>query len=109
MKGTDHVFSLEPVGMRKLIRDLHRARSSLGDGRKMVYASEAAPVTKMGKKLVAARDISAGQRLTADDIAVKSPGDGLAPVEIDRVIGSVINVSLSRDDNLLLEHLRDAT
>ena len=109
MKGTDHVFSLEPVGMRKMVRDLQRARLSLGDGRKRVYASEAAPVTKMGKKLVAARDISAGQRLTANDVAVKSPGDGLAPVEIDRVIGSVINVSLSRDDNLLLEHLEDAT
>ncbi len=26
MKGTDHVFSLEPQGLRKLVRDLRRAR-----------------------------------------------------------------------------------
>ena len=50
MKGTDHVFSLEPVGMRKMTRDLERAQSSLGDGQKKVYASEAGPVLKMGKK-----------------------------------------------------------
>ena len=105
MKGTDHVFSLEPVGMRKMTRDLERARLSLGDGRKTVFASEAAPVLKMGKKLVAARDIVAGHRLTTDDVATKSPGDGLAPVEIDRVVGSVITVSLSKDDDFSLDQL----
>ena len=105
MKGTDHVFSLEPVGMRKMTRDLERTRLSLGDGRKTVFASESAPVVKMGKKLVAARDITVGHRLTADDIAVKSPGDGLAPVEIDRILGSVSRVALSKDDDLSLEQL----
>jgi len=108
MKGTDHVFSLEPVGMRKMTRDLERARQSLGDGRKTVFASESAPVVKMGKKLVAARDIAAGHRLTAEDVAVKSPGDGLAPVEIDRVLGSVSTVALSEDDNLSLDQLDEA-
>ena len=32
-KGTDHRFSLEPVGLRKLVRDLQRTRLALGDGR----------------------------------------------------------------------------
>ena len=109
MKGTDHVFSLEPVGMRKMTRDLERARLSLGDGRKTVFASEAAPVLKMGKKLVAARDIAAGHRLTADDVATKSPGDGLAPVEIDRVVGSVITVALSEDDDFSLDQLNESS
>ena len=109
MKGTDHVFSLEPVGMRKMTRDLERARLSLGDGRKTVFASEAAPVLKMGKKLVAARDIAPGHRLTADDVASKSPGDGLAPAEIDRVLGSVITVSLSKDDDFSLDQLGESS
>ena len=105
MRGTDHVFSLEPVGMRKMTRDLERARLSLGDGRKKVYASEAAPVLKMGKKLVAARDLPAGHRLTADDIMIKSPGDGLAPIEMDRVVGAVTTTALTRDEALSLDHL----
>ena len=105
MKGTDHVFSLEPVGMRKMTRDLERTRLSLGDGQKQVFASEFAPVVKMGKKLVAARDIAAGHRLTAEDIAVKSPGDGLAPVEIDRILGSVSRMALSKDDDFSLDQL----
>jgi len=105
MKGTDNVFSLEPVGMRKMTRDLERARLSLGDGKKVVFPSEEGPVLKMGKKLVAARDLQAGHTLSSDDIAVKSPGDGLAPVEIDRVLGSVTKVALTTDDALSLEQL----
>ena len=30
MKGTDHAFSLEPQGLRKMVRDLRRARLALG-------------------------------------------------------------------------------
>ena len=80
MKGTDHVFSLEPQGMRKMVRDLRRTRVALGDGTKNVHSSEVAPATKMGKKLVAARDLPAGHVLTDADIVFKSPGDGLPPV-----------------------------
>jgi sialic acid synthase len=47
MKGTDHAFSLEPAGMKKLCRDLRRAHVALGDGIKRWYASETAPISKM--------------------------------------------------------------
>jgi N-acetylneuraminate synthase/sialic acid synthase len=103
MKGTDHRFSLEPVGMKKMIRDLQRVRMALGDGRKKVYASEASPVLKMGKKLVAARDLPAGHVLTAADIAIKSPGDGLAPYYLDQVIGQAISRDVRADQSLTLE------
>ena len=42
---------------------------------------------KMGKKLVAARDLPAGHVLREEDIAAKSPGDGLPPYELDRLLG----------------------
>jgi N-acetylneuraminate synthase/sialic acid synthase len=103
MKGTDHRFSLEPVGMKKMIRDLQRVRIALGDGRKKVYASEANPVLKMGKKLVAARDLSAGHVLTAGDIAIKSPGDGLPPYYLDQVIGQALSQDVRADQSLTLE------
>jgi N-acetylneuraminate synthase/sialic acid synthase len=105
MKGTDHRFSLEPVGMKKMIRDLQRCRMAMGDGRKKVYASEAQPVLKMGKKLVAARDLPAGHVLTAADIAIKSPADGLAPYHLDQVIGQVLARDLREDDTILFEML----
>ena len=109
MKGTDHRFSLEPVGMKKMIRDLQRVRLALGDGRKKVYASEAAPALKMGKKLVAARDLQPGHVLTAADIAIKSPGDGLPPYYLDQVLGRMLLRAVRADDALSLELLQQAS
>ena len=103
MKGTDHRVSLEPGGMKKMIRDLQRVRLALGDGRKKVYASEASPVLKMGKKLVAAKDLPAGHVLTASDIAIKSPGDGLAPFYLDQVVGQALTRDVRADQSLTLE------
>lgn len=104
-KGTDHAFSLEPAGMRKMVRDLERTWQALGDGQKKVYPSEVAPITKMGKKLVAARRLPAGQTLRREDVCLKSPGDGLAPYELDTVVGRVLLAPLDEDDDITLENL----
>ena len=64
-KGTDHAFSLMPEGLRKLVRDLRRVPGALGDGVKRPLEIEEAPIRKMGKKLVAARDLEAGHVLTS--------------------------------------------
>lgn len=104
-KGTDHPLSLEPPGMTKMVRDLRRLRVALGDGVKRTLPSEVAPITKMGKKLVAARSLPQGHKLTRADIAVKSPGDGLQPYEIDRLVGRTITAPLAEDENLTFELL----
>ncbi|MDO8753454.1 MAG: N-acetylneuraminate synthase family protein, partial [Anaerolineales bacterium] len=105
-KGTDNVFSLEPIGMKKLVRDLSRLHIALGDGVKKIYPAEVSPISKMGKKLVASRNLKAGQRLTESDMAIKSPGDGLPPYELDNVIGKVLRNPLSEDENIIFENLQ---
>jgi N-acetylneuraminate synthase/sialic acid synthase len=106
MKGTDHAFSLEPLGLRKLVRDLRRAREAMGDGIKRPIAKEAKPLFRMGKKLVASRDLPAGQVLTGADVAIKSPGDGLPPYELDRVLGKTLIRSLQEDENIAFDALK---
>jgi N-acetylneuraminate synthase/sialic acid synthase len=108
LKGTDHRFSLEPQGLRKLIRDLKRTRVALGDGNKSMYPSETDPIIKMAKKLVAARDLPAGHTLTEADIAFKSPGDGLPPYELDRVLGRTLRHPVQEDGALTFEVLEAA-
>jgi sialic acid synthase len=102
LKGTDHAFSLERSGLQKLVRDLRRARLSLGDGVKRRYPSEEAPLRKMGKKLVAARDLAPGHVLAVEDVAIKSPGDGLPPHRLDEVVGQVTVRALAADEDITL-------
>jgi N-acetylneuraminate synthase/sialic acid synthase len=84
-KGTDHAFSLEPIGFKKLVRDLERV--------------------KMGKKIVAARDLPQGYTIRREDIALKSPGDGLPPYEMEKVVGRVTMQPLSEDDDITFDVL----
>jgi len=108
LKGTDQAFSLERPGMQRLVRDLSRVRVAMGDGIKRPYASEAAPLMKMAKKLVAARDLPAGHVLRPEDIAIKSPADGLPPYELDNVVGRKIVKPLQEDESIGFEHLGES-
>jgi sialic acid synthase len=104
-KGTDHAFSLEPVGLRKMVRDLERTHKALGNGVKKIYDSEKAPITKMGKSLVVARDLPSGHILGPDDIVMKSPGGGIPPYELQNVLGRATLRPLMEDDFLTFEVL----
>lgn len=99
-KGTDHAFSLEPLGFSKMVRDLRRARVALGDGTKYILPNETNPLIKMGKSLVAERDLPAGHVLTEADIAIKSPAGGLPPYEIEQLLGKRLVKAVTLDHPL---------
>ncbi len=102
-KGTDHAFSLMPDGLRRLVRDLHRVPDALGDGVKRPLPVEEKPLEKMGKKLVAARDLPSGHVLAAEDLAIKSPANGgLPPYELDRLVGMRLRRAIELDEAVTL-------
>jgi N-acetylneuraminate synthase/sialic acid synthase len=103
-KGTDHAYSLMPDGMRRFVRDLQRVPVALGDGVKRRLPSEERPLQKMGKKLVAARDLQAGHVLVDGDLVAKSPADGgLPPYEVDRLLGKRLLRPLAFEEDVALE------
>jgi len=97
-KGTDHAFSLEPIGFRKLVRDLKRLPKALGDGIKSVYEIEKEPIKKMGKSVVAARSLKKGAKVSRKDLALKSPGGGLPPYELEKLLGKTLMRDINEDD-----------
>jgi sialic acid synthase len=108
-KGTDHAFSLMPEGMRKLVRDLERVPAAIGDGVKRPLPTEAKPLEKMGKKLVAVRGLAAGHVLADGDLIAKSPADGgLPPYELDGLLGRTLQRELAEDETLLAEDVAPA-
>jgi sialic acid synthase len=106
--GSDHHFSLDPDQLTQLTAGLERTRSALGSPAKRRSASEAAAVRKMGKKLVAARDLPAEHVLGERDIAIKSPGDGMKPYRLPEVLGRRLLVPLDADADVSPEVLADA-
>lgn len=105
MKGTDHAFSLEPQGMHKMVRDLNRASVAMGDGNKVIYELEKSPVRKMGKMIVAARNLAEGQILNESDFEYRSPADGLPPSMSHLLIGKSLSHAIDKYSPINLEDL----
>jgi N-acetylneuraminate synthase/sialic acid synthase len=95
-----------PDGLRRLVRDLRRAPLALGDGVKRPLACEEGPIRKMGKQLVASRDLPSGHVLVPGDVDSKSPFEGgLRPYELERVLGRRLRRSLAFEESVTFEAL----
>jgi sialic acid synthase len=88
-KGSDHAYSLQPDGMRRLVRNLRRARVTSGTGFKVRTAQEERALAKMEKVLWPARTLPPGHVLGPGDVVAKSPviRGGIPPYRHDEVMG----------------------
>lgn len=79
MPGPDHQASLEAGELAEMVACIRDVEAALGDGIKRPQASELSNRTLIRKSLVAARPLRAGERLDANDLRCKRPGNGLSP------------------------------
>ena len=88
-----------------MVRDLDRTSKALGDGNKVIYELEKSPIRKMGKMIVAASDLTAGQILTEPDLDYRSPADGLPPSMSYLLIGKSLAHSIDKFSPITLNDL----
>jgi sialic acid synthase len=100
LRGSDQRYSLAPQAMAELVEGVSVVRRSLGTGIKRRHPSEESALHKLGKKIVAATDLSAGHVLSRADLAVRSPADGLSPHLLDEFLGARLMRPLKRDEAL---------
>ncbi|MGR2736824.1 pseudaminic acid synthase [Billgrantia sp. Q4P2] len=103
--GPDDSFSLEPKDLVELCRDSKVAWSALGNvnyGRK---ESELANI-KFRRSLYYVKAMKAGD--IVDESSVKSvrPGYGLKPSQLERIVGSKIEVDVEPFTPVLMDHFR---
>jgi N-acetylneuraminate synthase/sialic acid synthase len=108
-KGSDHHFSLDQVQLTALTEGLQRTKAAMGSADKTTSGREVAAVRKMGKKLVAARDLAEGHVIAEEDLTCKSPGDGLKPYRIGELLGGRLTRPLAADEDIRLEDLAPPT
>tara|TARA_B100000575_G_C23113824_1_gene643681 strand:- start:194 stop:1246 length:1053 start_codon:yes stop_codon:yes gene_type:complete len=97
LPGPDHRMSLEPeelINTVKLVRDTELA---LGNSIKEVLESEKENRVKLRKSIVTTMDIEKNAVIKRNMLAIKRPGDGIPPSEIDNVIGKMAKHDLKKD------------
>lgn len=98
LPGPDHRASLDVSEMAALVRGIRTVESALGDGEKRPAASELDTRRIARKSLVATRSLRAGERLTAAVVAIKRPGTGIAPGDLERVLGRRLRHDVGADE-----------
>ena len=97
MKGGDHAASLEPLGFKKMVRDIRNVEKALGSNEKTIQESEFKVFKKLGKSLVTSQDINANTTITREMITTKGPGTGISPMELENLLGKKAKVDLQKD------------
>jgi len=91
--GVDSTFSLEPHEFAALVEESERAWASVGS---IVYGGTAIEQKslKFRRSLYIAKNLKAGDILTVENLRIVRPGYGLAPKNIDVLLGRKINRDL---------------
>ena len=109
MEGNDHRVSLLPTEFAEMaaqVRDLEQALGS--DRPRSVSTGEMMNRVNLAKSLVATRDIAPGEVIDRDDVDIKSPGRGLQPNALSRLVGRTAGRALSAGDFFFPADLTDA-
>lgn len=105
LPGPDHHASLEPKEFAQMVSSIRRVEASLGNGIKRPVPCEVPNIAVARKSVVAAQALAAGHQLTAADLEIKRPGNGLAPKLLPALIGRTLRVSVREEELLDWNHL----
>lgn len=87
LSGPDHAASLEPAELRAMIAAIREVERALGDGNKVPRPNEL-PVRRLARRSVAALvELPAGHVLRRGDLTVLRPETGIAPKDLETVVG----------------------
>ncbi|SNZ20138.1 N-acetylneuraminate synthase family protein [Cohaesibacter gelatinilyticus] len=106
-KGTDHGFSLEPEGFRKFIRDIKRVPEMMPPKPEEELGDEFV-FKKLGKSLVALRDIKEGEKITVDDLTGRIYSNEGIPVRQSlNIIGRIATRHIVAGELIAYEAVED--
>ncbi|KAI1303091.1 Sialic acid synthase [Halotydeus destructor] len=106
MKGNDHQCSLDPKELTEMVAMIRQIETSMGSNVKERQPSEEACYEKLGKSIVATKNISQGTKLSMEHIAIKvSHPRGLDAHLVPTIIGKKVRKNIEFDYAIMLEDL----
>jgi N-acetylneuraminate synthase/N,N'-diacetyllegionaminate synthase len=107
LPGPDHLASLEFDELKHMISAIRNIEAALsGDGIKKASESELKNKEVARKSICLNKDKKLGELILKEDIAVKRPGNGISPMEIEEIIGKKLKINKLSDSTLKWEDLK---
>lgn len=98
MEGPDHSASLEPQGLKKLVRDIRNIEESQGIPRRYMTRGEYNNRVSLSKSLASTDEIREGEQISREDLTAKSPAKGISPQELYTVVGKRAQRDIASDE-----------
>ncbi len=102
----DTAFSLSLEQFRSLVHDIRLAESSVGQSCYGPASSEKESL-KFRRSLFFIKDMRQGDIITQENIRVIRPGHGLAPKEIERILGKRVKKAVRRGEPVLWDAINE--
>ena len=98
LEGPDHLASIEPDDLKRLVDSVRHIETALGENDKIVSEAEMKNRLVVRKSIVAKKDIKKGDLLTDDNITTKRPGTGITPMKWFEVLGTRAKKDFKKDE-----------
>ena len=102
LPGPDHSASIEPNEFKNMVTSIRNIEIAMGNGIKEPSEKEKANMLVARKSIIASKRIVKGTIFTNENITCKRPGEGLSPMQIDKVIGSIARKDFNLNDYISL-------
>jgi len=107
LKGSDHIASLEPHELKKLVSEVRMIETALGSYEKQFQAEEKLCFDKLGKTVVATKFIPCGTSIAEDMIDVKvACRKGCDPINFYDLIGKTLKKDYYKDESIMIQDLK---
>ena len=98
LKGPDHIASIEPNELERMVKAIRNIEMSLGTAEKKASKSEEETIKIARKSIVAKKDIMLGEIYTEENLAIKRPGTGISPLEWYNLLGKRAKRNYKEDE-----------
>jgi N,N'-diacetyllegionaminate synthase len=100
LPGPDHGASLEPNELSTMVKAIRNVEISLGSEVKAPTISEISNLNVARKSIFAGQHIDKGEIFTDSNLVIKRPGDGISPMQWDRLIGQIAIREYLQDEKI---------
>jgi N,N'-diacetyllegionaminate synthase len=106
MVGPDHLASLTPEELKQMVTSIRNVELAIsGNGIKEASESEKKNINIARKSIHIKNNLKSGHILNMDDLVMKRPGDGISPMQIEKILGSKTLSDLKKDSKLTFKDI----
>ena len=99
MEGNDHKVSLLPKEFKNMVKYIREVELAMGNnGVRTISQGEMMNREVLAKSLIANKCIKKGEIILKEYVEIRSPGNGLQPNSLEKLVGKIAKRNINKDD-----------